>query len=95
MSEVKSYRSERNNYMMFRVSDNTKSVDVRIKAGERLHDIVVVSNTSNEVDVQFSSNDEICRIYHIVFPKDERLCSWGKGGIETNKRFIALNWIQE
>lgn len=75
-------------------SDEATSFDVRIKNGESVSDIYVMSDRS-DVSVSFKKEGKLCRIYQIHFKNGEEAQEWGMSGIKTNKRFLKLNFIQE
>ena len=83
------------NYQIADLEDDAETVDIRIKPDEKLMDLVVCTDKSRIVEVLFKSDEELSRVYFLVFPEGEKLISWGKKGIKNSKRFVKINWIQE
>lgn len=83
-----------NKYVTFTPNNDATSVDVRIKQGEALDDVVCYTD-KHVISVNFMQNGKLCRTYDIRFENEEIANYWSKKGIQTNKRFVKLNFIQE
>lgn len=87
---------ESEKYEMAFVEVGKTSQDVRIKHGETVCDVYVVSDRSC-IHVGFSDpNGKLVRVYYISLKGEgEYALNWSKNAITTNKRVINLNYIQE
>ena len=94
--EIHNRYEESNKYEMVFVTADKTSQDVRIKQGETVHEVYVMSDRSC-VHVGFNDqNGKLVRVYYIQLKGEgEYALNWSKNAITTNKRVISLNFIQE
>ena len=93
-TQIRNDALERRKYRSIFPSEELTSVDVFVKKGEIVEDVVVFCDPKS-VEIRFFQDGELSRLYFIYFRNGEEAQEWGKKGIQTNRRFLAFNFIYE